>query len=209
MLDTLVENYCLPNGYNSNLEPAFCRRSPLSYTFQFYIYRFAYDHYNFYPNYDKVIDVGCGDGDKLVAFFENDTTGIEYAENYELCTKRYPDRKWINANLEVEFPLEKVENALILCIDVIEHLVKPDFLLNTFAELLKYNNTLIISTPDRERIYGKNHLGPPRNTSHVREWTQDELVNLLKHYNIPVQVSMSMPDRIGSESPDTTVLVCY
>jgi hypothetical protein len=33
---------------------------------------------------------------------------------------------------------------------------------------------LIISTPERDAVAGKNDYGPPRNTAHYREWNVAE-----------------------------------
>jgi hypothetical protein len=69
---------------------------------------------------------------------------------------------------------EKVKKAVIVCADVIEHLVNPLPLLHTIKNWLVDAPVAIISTPDRVLNRGVHHLGPPDNPKHVREWEVDE-----------------------------------
>lgn len=141
--------------------------------------------------YSKVIDVGCGSGYKLVHYLDEfDTLGIETEPCYSFLKETYPDRKWhLSGEPEISFPNTFLEADLVLCVDVIEHIRKPE-------ELIKYLLSLnfkhcIISTPDRHVLsehpryrvkYAQAKFGPPVNSSHVREWGYDEFICFLSQY---------------------------
>jgi hypothetical protein len=67
---------------------------------------------------------------------------------------------------------------ILICADVIEHLVDPDELLNWIQNL--NFNYLVISTPDRDKLKlyqwpaEQSQSGPPVNEGHIREWNFEE-----------------------------------
>ena len=78
------------------------------------------------------------------------------------------------------------QTDLIICSDVVEHIVDPDELLNFICQFsFKY---LVISTPDREKLlymeyYGsQSQSGPPVNFAHVREWSFSEFEQYVGNY---------------------------
>lgn len=124
---------------------------------------------------NTLIDVGCGNAHKLIPYMEVcNIIGIDYGPNIQFCKDRYKG-KWIEQDLEESFYLEVPEDSIIICADVIEHLMDPD---NILKSLVGKGKVLLISTPDRK---GK---GPPQR-AHVREWTTGELNNYLsKFFNV-------------------------
>ena len=169
-----------------------------------YISRTIYTHYNDQKSEDewqlevylhalglmkkyafrKVVDLGCGSGYKLMHYLSDyKTTGLELKENLAYLRKKYPDRKWLKSDF---FKNYKIKTDVLICSDVIEHLVDPDELLEYIKKIsFKY---LVLSTPDRSLIYDKEmkfNDGPPRNPAHVREWTYDEFAQYIgKHFDI-------------------------
>lgn len=140
--------------------------------------------------YKTIIDVGCGSGFKLIKYLgEYDTIGIDTEPCYSMLLEKYPSRKWkLSGEKERSFSKEPVKNYpdLVICSDVIEHIIDPD-------ELIKYLITLkakhyIISTPCRKvmcelkRFRSAKWDGPPTNRGHVREWTMEEFKNYLSQY---------------------------
>lgn len=118
----------------------------------------------------SILDVGCGSGYKLVNMLGiYNTTGIEVEPHYSWLLKKYPDRKWMLYNPGLAIG---VYADIIICADVIEHVKNPDELM-TFLQQVRFSY-LIISTPERDRIFGANDYGPPENTSHYREWNANE-----------------------------------
>ena len=81
---------------------------------------------------------------------------------------------------------------MVICSDVIEHIVNPD---DVVDYLLSLNSKYyIISTPCREILcthpkfsnyFSRSWNGPPINPCHVREWTMTEFTRYLsKKFNI-------------------------
>jgi 2-polyprenyl-3-methyl-5-hydroxy-6-metoxy-1,4-benzoquinol methylase len=129
-------------------------------------------------NYRSVIDVGCGSAYKLVHLLGNyETTGIEVNPTYEWLNQKYPERKWLVFD---RLDPASLQADLVICSDVIEHIVNPDDLLE-FLQAIHFR-TLIISTPERDAVAGKNDYGPPRNTSHYREWSAEEFRKYMSDY---------------------------
>ena len=69
---------------------------------------------------------------------------------------------------------------MLVCGDVIEHLVRPERLLHGLRLALDHGaHAVFLTTPDRELISGVGHLGPPENPAHVREWRSSELAEFM------------------------------
>lgn len=137
-----------------------------------------------------LVDVGCGRGAKLVASAEGlDTVGIDVGENLLHCRERYPDRRWLECDLDRPhaLPLSPAElaRAVVVCSDVIEHLAEPEHLLASLRGALRHAPLLVLSTPERDLTRGVHDTGPPPNPCHVREWALAELVELLAHHGLP------------------------
>lgn len=124
-------------------------------------------------SYDRVIDVGCGSAFKLIDNLDEfESIGIDISSTYEFLLEKYPDKKWMNAP-EVDY--ETLQTDVVVCADVIEHVLDPDEFLDN---LLKIDfKVLYLSTPDRGLLYSRLHFGPPNNPSHIREWTGFEFSN--------------------------------
>jgi SAM-dependent methyltransferase len=141
---------------------------------------------------NTVVDVGCGSGYKLIKYLgEFDTKGIETEPCFSLLNLKYPDRKWlISGEKEKSFNEYNLlqNNDVVLCCDVIEHIIDPDVLLEYLISLnAKY---YIISTPCREILckgqkyspdYHQHWNGPPKNPCHVREWTMNEFTEYISN----------------------------
>lgn len=139
-------------------------------------------------HYRNIGDIGCGSGFKLIKYFKShETVGFEIEPTLSFLKAKYPDRRWEVSDFS--HSLAERQFDLIVCADVIEHLVNP----NELLEWIKECNfeLLIISTPDRARLlklYGNNiqsQVGPPLNPCHVREWTFDEFASYIgQHFDI-------------------------
>lgn len=120
--------------------------------------------------FQAVIDVGCGSAYKLVHMLGNyETIGIEVEPTFTWLQQKYPDRKWL---LFDEVDPSRLRTDLVVCSDVIEHIPNPDDLMHFLQAI--HCHQLIISTPERDAVAGKNDYGPPRNTAHYREWSAAE-----------------------------------
>ena len=116
----------------------------------------------------------------LKYFSDFNITGIDVSPTYEFLKQTYPDRNWLKFG---DFDMESVSADIVICSDVIEHVLDPDDLLNNIKKIkdVKY---IFISTPDRNLIYSEK-FGPPYNPSHIREWTFEELeAYISKHFDV-------------------------
>lgn len=125
-----------------------------------------------------IIDLGCGRASKLAVIARQlpqiDCIGVDYGPNLEWCRQNRPGMNWVECDLDSEeWPRLAVENPLIVCADVIEHLIFPDRFLSHVRAMLG-TGTVVLSTPERDLTHGGEHNGPPPNKCHAREWNASE-----------------------------------
>jgi glycosyltransferase involved in cell wall biosynthesis len=183
------KNYKIQDGYTHRIQPGHHDDSTWEDQSQYEVYQYCAKFMEL-NNLQTVVDVGCGSGFKLIKDLGKfKTIGTETEPCYSLLKSKYPDREWYLAGEPEEsfFNNPNIENAdVVLCCDVIEHIIDPDVLLDHLISLnAKY---YIISTPCRETlcknprfspIYEPTWNGPPLNGCHVREWTMKEFVEYI------------------------------
>jgi 2-polyprenyl-3-methyl-5-hydroxy-6-metoxy-1,4-benzoquinol methylase len=182
-------------NYNSNNSPEHHIDINWKDEAQKEVYLFCYDFMK-KNNFKTVIDVGCGSAYKLTTILQEfNTFGIETEPCYTYLQKTYPKSKWLlSGEIEKSFKLyDELNNSdVVICSDVIEHIINPDTLVDYLLSLKsKY---YIISTPCRKILcnnpkysntYKKSWNGPPINKCHVREWTMEEFKQYIsKKFNI-------------------------
>ena len=117
--------------------------------------------------FSSVIDLGCGNAEKLIARFPKEAiTGIEVEPTLSWLRKNNPDHRWLSAE-----EAKGLNADLVICSDVIEHVEDPDAMLDIIHSMNP--KMVVISTPDRGLI-PRGLAGPPLNRHHVREWTKHE-----------------------------------
>lgn len=128
----------------------------------------------------SVIDIGCGGARKLRRFAALGIPVIGYDANHPK-EEAWIDQRSIDLDHDNATDFLKGADlpALVICADVIEHLQHPLWLLGRLIDLALDGNIVIVTTPDRELSHGENHMGPPPNLAHVREWNMCELVDLI------------------------------
>jgi SAM-dependent methyltransferase len=129
----------------------------------------------------SIVDVGCGSAFKLVTLLaEFETVGVDVSPTYEWLLERYPERRWVKSFTP---EASRLTADLVICADVIEHVLDPDALLNYLSSIKP--RILILSSPDRDLLYGRHQWGPPSNPSHVREWNFAEFeAYVARHFEI-------------------------
>jgi glycosyltransferase involved in cell wall biosynthesis/SAM-dependent methyltransferase len=137
-----------------------------------------------------LVDLGCGNGSKLIRYGQDFAiVGYDYGSNLDRA-RRYkaPDAHWIPFDLNSEVvPAASFQDAVVICADVIEHLPDPAALIQTLKNASETAKCVLVSTPDRERVYKKDHDGPPVNPYHVREWSNAELEVWFLDEGLPVR----------------------
>ena len=150
-------------------------------------------------NLHIVIDLGTGSGYKLVTRFGRDCDtclkdmlvyGVDLAPVVAILRRKYPYHLWG----EVEsFDAAMMDDDdppldLLICSDVIEHVLDPDALCAQIKTLEP--EWIVISTPDRDLVDRYFHptdktFGPPRNRCHVREWNFEEFDKYMRsHFDV-------------------------
>lgn len=158
-----------------------------------------------------IVDVGCGSGSKLVALHPHfDVIGLDLpGPNLELCRARYPFVEWLEHDVESNhpFPVPDVvlRRSVVVCSDVVEHLRRPEVLLEKLRTTLGVSRSVVLSTPERELTWGADHVGPPPNPCHVREWSIDELAAFLEDQGFRYR-SMTLTRSNDSHNQRKTIL---
>lgn len=137
---------------------------------------------------NTLIDIGCGRGEKLMPYAnEFEIVGVDFGENINYCRETHKFGRWLECDLEQSTPdIERdiLKQAVVVCSDVIEHLVNPERLALTLAMMSCCAPVVMLSTPDRYLTYGEDQNGPPGNPHHVREWKINEMAKWLEKYGL-------------------------
>jgi GT2 family glycosyltransferase/glycosyltransferase involved in cell wall biosynthesis/2-polyprenyl-3-methyl-5-hydroxy-6-metoxy-1,4-benzoquinol methylase len=187
-------HYHLKNGYRSRPKPEYFEDTVTEedgIVWQPNVYPFAAAIAR-HLKCERIIDLGCGHAQKLTQLRgEFDTVGFDFGSNLAFCRARYPEAKWFEADFEnraaLGFPPDQAENSVLICSDVIEHMISPEALLGKAHELLEQAKVAVISTPERDLTWGAEHAGPPPNPCHTREWNLGEFCQLLRSAGLTVE----------------------
>ena len=167
--------------------------------YQYYVYKYA-RKIKKSPN--TIIDVGCGTGLKLKTLKDEDTQiiGIDQPSAISYCKNNLDFGEWIADDIENPEKLSDIPKGdLVICSDVIEHLNDPDKLIKYIKEAMLKDGILILSTPERDKLRGKQNRNPS-NPVHIREWNNRELKRYLEDRGfkiidqknvLPVKISLS------------------
>jgi len=160
-----------------------------------------------------LIDIGCGRAQKLIEETGAlQTIGIDFGDNLAWCREHHPARRWLECDLdrphELPVSARDLDGSLLICSDVIEHLVNPEHLLSSLRAALQHASALLLSTPERDLTRGITDTGPPGNPCHVREWNLPELARLLEHEGLtPRRIGLTRSDDQSSVMHTMLVVV--
>lgn len=210
-------NYFLPDGYVANNEGKNIsidehsyydsqtsywseERINLSMSYQQPIYRYIAKQVTKNSN---VIDVGCGVGVKLNNIIGRKSLnlyGVDQPSAIEKASKLFNIPNFSDVDFDNESSWNSVPEDIdfIICSDVIEHLEKPENLLNYIKFISSEGTRIFISTPNRDRVRGCNNLQSP-NLAHVREWNDAEFSLFVSSLGLKVKnVSHHLPYKLLS-----------
>jgi 2-polyprenyl-3-methyl-5-hydroxy-6-metoxy-1,4-benzoquinol methylase len=124
----------------------------------------------------KVLDIGCRDG-ALRSYLGSGVQyhGIEIVKEY---ASQYVKTQDISEGTE----FENDTFDYIFCIEVLEHVINPYFVLNEIKRILKPGGFLILSVPNpyhfKEILW--NIFNVPDKSGHIYSWTKQTFRKLLK-----------------------------
>ena len=150
-----------------------------------------------------VLDVGCGLGhklDKLVAPIAQRTVGIDQDTCIRVSKEMLPNTGIEFRSADFEQPNDTGLGTfdLVMSVDVIEHMLDPDMLLNFIKAHCHENSYVLISTPERDLRRGVDNTQSPK-AEHVREWNQQELGEYLQAEGLDVVDHVTLPAfRVGA-----------
>jgi len=192
-----AENYFIHDGYKHRTEINYFNDTSCTDEWQREVYRFAREIFDA-KGLSRVCDVGCGSAFKLLRCFADcDIVGFDVKTTCEWLRSRYPAYSWFELDFKTAPP---VRGDLVIASDVIEHVLYPEELLSYILALdPKY---IVLSTPDRNLLGAGTHDGPPRNPTHVREWSYAELQAYIgSHFKV-------LEHFISNGSQSTQCLLC-
>ena len=150
-----------------------------------------YERYRFATAYTKgkrVLDMACGSGygsDWIARSGAESVTGADKELSaVEEAKKRYqaPNLSYVAMDAEqVEFPQESFD--VVLSFEKKEHIEHPEIFLERLKGIVKKDGTCIFSTPNRNISNpGTTLADQPANPFHIREYVQEEFVDMLQKY---------------------------
>jgi SAM-dependent methyltransferase len=160
-------------------------------------YRFACD----FARGRDVLDAACGAGYSAPMFLEagaHSYLGIDInGKVVELATKRYRTSPAISFLEDDACEFRRVpEQAfdLVVSFETIEHVPSAEKFLANVRRALRRGGIFIVSTPYRLRYSPGNKLSSkPWNPYHVREWNENEFLDLLKPWFRVIDVLGQQP----------------
>lgn len=221
-------NYFIKPGYITNEINQTWEESPQEYwtderlksslLYQYYVYQTVAILFKEHQM-KRLMDVGCGPATKIKHFFTsltNDITLIDQPTVEPLIRQQLDDFEFISTDLgTIELELD-VKQDMIICADVVEHLMNPDSCMKFIYSSLQSDGIAIFSTPERDFLRGKdsNQCQKP---SHVREWNSTEFASYLKSHGFTIiqhdwfpqariqstlfQISRQIPNKLWQNIP--------
>lgn len=199
-----MEDFIRPD-YKRRDAVKYCHRPDDAYQRQLEVYQSVA-----WVSSQRVVDVGCGYGEKVIDLFPGRfITGIDFGANIDVCNQRNDGGCWKSADLESD-ALDDVEidqHTVVVCADVVEHINNLSPIMSFLLRASRTAAAVAISTPERELLRGVDHVGPPTNECHVREWSLLEFNNFLDHWGISARYGLCRASE-GSDRPSTILALC-
>ena len=154
---------------------------------------------------ETIVDVGCGVGHKLKYVHSREPQcsyiGIDQASAISYCREHHGFGRWIVDDFENPTDAaDGIHGDLVICCDVIEHVLDPDLLLTYLRRVTAPGGSILLSTPDRDAMRGTDCLESP-NQFHVREWNRNEFANYLQDRGIRIEAHFNQfASRVGFNS---------
>jgi ubiquinone/menaquinone biosynthesis C-methylase UbiE len=141
--------------------------------------------------YEKVLDLGAGNGDDLLAIRNNNENAQLFAiENYKPCIKELENRniKYFSLNLENQkLPFGDNEMDLIIANQILEHTKEIFWIFHEISRVLKPGGYFLVGVPNLASLHnrilllmGKQPSCIYPESAHVRGYTKEGLQRFAK-----------------------------
>lgn len=143
----------------------------------------------------SVLDVGCGPATKLGRLIHPlcpDIEGIDQPSGIAAARATAAPGHFTAVDLESPTVAPWRRFDLIICSDVVEHLIDPDPMLRFIGGFCTTDTLVLFSTPDRARLHGRA-CRESNKPEHVREWTHPEFIRFLRSRGFTVEAARLFP----------------
>ncbi len=143
------------------------------------------------------LDIGCGPGRLTIAATKRGykSTGIDIEKKVLQIANKEAKKQGLEKNvnfLKKDLLKEDTLNErydVVVCSEVIEHLLSPSLMIKKISDLLKTNGLLILTTP-----HGNNQWTVLDDYGeHLKRFDEDEIRNLLEKYKIFSLITIGFP----------------
>jgi len=142
----------------------------------------------------KIIDVGCGFGGLLSCVKKIapscDLIGIECVSSAEkMLNKRFPWIRFEQKNIDIDPEVfhSDLIGDVVLCTEVLEHLVNPDYAIKNLLSMKAKGGHLIITIPNGRYDRASQHINfwsPESWKVFLSKYSSGQKVKIMKHYNV-------------------------
>lgn len=202
------EDFGLPIGYRqqtaafthdlvrSESDPAYwnAERLAASGRYQYHVYAWAAE-LAAERGLRSVLDVGCGPATKLARLVHPvcpDVEGIDQPSGVAAARALGAPGRFVEVDLERPAAAPWRTFDLIICSDVVEHLIDPDPMMAYLKGFAHERTLAVFSTPDRARLHGRDCMASTK-AEHVREWTGPEFGRFLRSRGYRVVAKRNFP----------------
>lgn len=150
----------------------------------------------------SVLDLGCGPGIKLArlvapAFGSRlpDATIEGWDQASAVTAARAAGSPGVYRVIDLEHPEPPIAGQtfdLIICADVLEHLIDPDPAMRLIAQLCRRGTRVLLSTPDRARLHGRDCMESTK-PEHIREWAAPEFERYIQTRGFRIDMVRHFP----------------
>jgi len=118
-------------------------------------------------------------------------------------------RHGIDTSLQAGRPLgisnRTLSQSVVVCAGVIERLPDPTRLLTLLSQWSRVAHAVIVTTPERDVLRGRDDMGPPSDANRAREWNLVEFQQLLKVSRCdPTVIGLTVGD---NRCPDKNTII--
>ncbi|HMQ21248.1 MAG TPA: methyltransferase domain-containing protein [Planctomycetota bacterium] len=204
-MNTTTENYCIKDGYRARSAALTVESDPGTYwtperidvasLYQAAVYDIAVDCAERMGGSLRIADVGCGYPVKTLRLqpFARRLTCFDQPTMREVIARDFEGLEFCAIDLEAP-PRVEARFDLIVCADVLEHLLDPDPCLEFLRDHVSAGGIVVLSTPERDLVRGVDCMSSEK-PDHVREWNGAEFRAYVTSRGLRVVDHLLLPPR--------------